>query len=84
MHSGETRYGAGDLLAVPAIRRDGSRISIEFSIALLTDAQGSVEGAVAVIRDVTERWNEQKGAPKAARRTEGGAEPSEVELQRRL
>jgi PAS domain S-box-containing protein len=59
MKTGQTRYGSGDLLAVPALRKDGSRISIEFSIALLSDETG-VEGAVAVIRDVTARWNEQK------------------------
>jgi PAS domain S-box-containing protein len=58
MESGQTRYGAGDLLAVPAVRKDGSRISIEFSIALLQDETGV--GAVAVIRDVTAGWNEQR------------------------
>src|SRR5690349_9509771 len=30
MESGKTRYGAGDLLAVPALRKDGRRISVEF------------------------------------------------------
>src|SRR5574337_719170 len=37
MATGETRYGAGDLLAVPALTRDGRRLSIEFSIVLLRD-----------------------------------------------
>jgi len=36
MASGVTSYGQR-LLAVPALRKDGQRISIEFSIALLKD-----------------------------------------------
>lgn len=29
MQTGESRYAAGDLLAVPGIRKDGSRVSLE-------------------------------------------------------
>src|SRR5262245_56009636 len=32
IRTGQTHYGAGDLLAVPALRKDRARISIEFSI----------------------------------------------------
>ncbi len=60
MQTGTTKYGK-DLLAVPAIRRDGKRISIEFSIALLRDASGRIESVVAVIRDVTARWEKEHG-----------------------
>ncbi len=60
IRSGTTKYGK-DLLAVPAIRGDGKRISIEFSIALLRDASGRIESVVAVIRDVTERWEKEHG-----------------------
>ena len=35
--AGETRYGVGDLLAVPALTRDGHRISVEFTIHLIRD-----------------------------------------------
>jgi PAS domain S-box-containing protein len=70
MKTGQTRYGSGDLLAVPALRKDGSRISIEFSIALLSNETG-VEGAIAVIRDVTERWNEQKELRRRLAEAEG-------------
>jgi PAS domain S-box-containing protein len=59
MDTGSTRYGAGELLAVPAVRKDGQRISLEFSIALLRDAD-HVRGAAAVLRDVTARWQEQR------------------------
>ncbi len=58
MESGATRYGA-EPLAVPGIRKDGSRISLEFSIALLRDG-GAVTGAAAVLRDVTARWLRDK------------------------
>src|SRR5215217_5581041 len=37
MRTGESRYGAGDLLSVPAIRKDGSRLSVEFTILPLRD-----------------------------------------------
>jgi PAS domain S-box-containing protein len=59
MDTGETIYAA-DLLAVPALRRDGGHISIEFTIALVRDRTGKILGAGAVIREVTDRWNREK------------------------
>lgn len=59
MASGVTKYGR-DALAVPAIRKDGSRISIEFNIILLRAQAGEVLGAAATIQDVTARWQQQK------------------------
>src|SRR5512145_3163354 len=56
MKSGATRYGEGQLLAVPALHKDGRQISIEFSIQLLKDGDGQIEWVVAVIRDVTQRF----------------------------
>ncbi|MGE3067496.1 MAG: PAS domain-containing protein, partial [Hyphomicrobiaceae bacterium] len=40
MRTGSTRYGAGDLLSVPALRKDGARISVEFSILPFRDTNG--------------------------------------------
>lgn len=60
MSTGTTKYGAGDLLAVPAMRKDGTRISLEFTIAILRDEAGEVLGPVAVMRDVTERWQRDR------------------------
>jgi PAS domain S-box-containing protein len=60
MDAGVTRYGAGQLLAVPALRKDGATLSIEFSIQLPRDETGRVLGAVAIVRDVTERWKREK------------------------
>ena len=54
MRTGETRY-ATELLAVPALRKDGARISLEFSVALLRDDAGQPSGIAAILRDVTER-----------------------------
>ncbi len=60
MKSGATHYGEGQLLAVPALHKDGRQISIEFSIQLLKDADHAVEWVVAFIRDVTERYGREK------------------------
>ena len=59
MLSGVTKYGS-DTLAVPAVTKDGERISIEFTINLLRDGDGKVLGPVAVVRDVTARWMREK------------------------
>jgi PAS domain S-box-containing protein len=59
MATGETDY-AGRMLAVPALRADGSRISVEFTVTLLRDPAGSVWGIGAILRDVTARWEQQR------------------------
>jgi PAS domain S-box-containing protein len=58
--TGESRYGHGDLLSVPGIRKDGQRISLEFTIVPLKDEQGSIQGMAAVMRDVTPRFEEMR------------------------
>jgi PAS domain S-box-containing protein len=60
MQTGATRYGAGDLLAVPARRSDGSRISIEFTITPFRDTAGKMLGIAAIMRDVSKRFEEMK------------------------
>ncbi|HSN13010.1 MAG TPA: PAS domain S-box protein, partial [Anaeromyxobacteraceae bacterium] len=60
MATGVSRYGKGDLLAVPAVTKDGRTISIEFTIQLPKDAAGRVVGSVAIIRDVTKRFQREK------------------------
>ncbi|HLN58056.1 MAG TPA: PAS domain S-box protein [Thermoanaerobaculia bacterium] len=59
MATGVTKYGS-DVLAVPALKKDGSRISIEFYILLLRGSSGEVAGAAAMILDVTARFLQQK------------------------
>jgi PAS domain S-box-containing protein len=60
MQTGQTRYGAGELLAVPAIRKDGSRISVEFTIVPFRDEHGAMVGIAATMRDVTARFEEMR------------------------
>jgi len=59
MLNGVTKYGS-ETLSVPAVTKDGERISIEFTINLLRDGDGKVLGPVAVVRDVTARWIREK------------------------
>jgi PAS domain S-box-containing protein len=59
MQTGITKYGR-DALAVPALRKDGSRISIEFTIVLVRSAEGGMMGAAAIVQDVTARWERDK------------------------
>lgn len=61
MRTGETRYGTGDLLAVPALAKDGRRISVEFTIVVVHGEDGSIAGMGAILRDVTARFEEMKG-----------------------
>jgi PAS domain S-box-containing protein len=58
MDTGESRYGRGDVLAVPGMRKDGSRISLEFTVTLLRDEDGRMLGIMALMRDVTTRFEE--------------------------
>jgi PAS domain S-box-containing protein len=53
--SGRSRY-ADDLLAVPSMCRDGTPLSLEFKVTLLTELDGRPEAIGAIIRDVTSRW----------------------------
>ena len=59
MATGVTRYGR-DVLAVPALKKDGTRISIEFYILLLRSPAGEILGSAALIQDVTARWQRDK------------------------
>ncbi len=60
MATGQTRYGAGDLLAVPALAKDARQISVEFTIILLHDAGRRITGMAAILRDVTARFEEMR------------------------
>ena len=60
IESGESRYGQGDVLAVPGIRMDGTSVSIEFTIIPLRDGGGRLIGLAAIMRDVTKRFEETR------------------------
>jgi signal transduction histidine kinase len=59
MATGTTKYGT-TLLKVPATHKDGRTLSIAFSVAMLFDAQHKVNGIAAVIRDETQRFQEDR------------------------
>jgi len=59
MQTGTTRYG-NDLLRVPALHKQGKSLSIAFTIAMMFDDTGKVSGVVAVIRDETLRFQEER------------------------
>jgi len=63
MQTGQTRY-ATDVLRVPAMHKKGRRLSIAFTIALLSSAENKVTGIVAVVRDETTRFNEERSLRK--------------------
>ena len=63
MRSGETRYGT-EVLRVPALRKDGRPLSIAFTVALLKSRDGAVEAIVAIMRDDTARWSEERALRK--------------------
>lgn len=60
MANGKTRYGA-DLLSVPALHQNGSRLSAEFSVVMLKGEDGRPLGVAAIMRDVTSRHQQEKG-----------------------
>ena len=57
--AGQTRY-AHDVLRVPALHKDGRGLSIAFTVGLLLGPQQKVTGLVAVIRDDTRRFAEER------------------------
>jgi PAS domain S-box-containing protein len=58
MKGRESRYGHGDVLAVPGIAKGGHKISIEFTIIPLRTGTGELIGLAAIMRDVTKRYEE--------------------------
>lgn len=75
MKGGESRYGAGDLLSVPARHKDGRQLSVEFTILPLHDDAGAMLGIAAFLRDVTARFEEMRALRRelAALKAQGSA-----------
>lgn len=69
MATGQTRYGT-QLLQVPALHADGSRLSIAFTVSLLTAADGRVTAIAAILRDETARFNEDRDLRRRLRELE--------------
>lgn len=60
MAGGASRYGEGEVLSVPAMRKDGARISVEFTVLPIRDEAGAIAGLAAFLRDVTPRFEEMR------------------------
>jgi PAS domain S-box-containing protein len=85
MRTGRSRYGAEELLSVPGIRRDGERISLEFTIVPLRDADSRMAGIAAILRDVTPRFRELKALRRRLAEHGAGPDPGPTDdaVQRR-
>lgn len=71
MQSGQTRY-ASDVLRVPALDKDGRTLSIAFTVALLYSDVKQVTGIVAIVRDETARFKEERDLRKRLAALEAG------------
>ena len=60
IESGHSRYADGDILSVPAVRKGGCAMSVEFTIVPLRDQSGELMGLAAIMRDVTKRFEEMR------------------------
>lgn len=69
LRTGETSYGS-EPLTVPGLNAAGERISLSFSITILTDDNGEIEGIAAVLHDVTEQWEKQRALRRRVRELE--------------
>ena len=63
MATGTTKYG-NDVLRVPAVHKDGRALSIAFTVAMLFTPEHKVASIVAVIRDETTRFNDDRALRK--------------------
>ncbi|MDB5941423.1 MAG: domain S-box protein [Ramlibacter sp.] len=63
METGKTKYG-NDVLRVPAVHKDGHTLSIAFTVALLHSPDGKVSAIVAVVRDESSRFAEERNLRK--------------------
>lgn len=72
MRTGVTRYGT-EVLRVPALHKDGRSLSIAFTVGLLHGPDGTVTGILAIIRDETRRWNDERQMRKRLSELESAA-----------
>ena len=63
MATGQTKYGT-TLLRVPAVNKAGQSLSIAFGVALLFGADGRPTAIASIIRDETQRFEQDRAARK--------------------
>jgi PAS domain S-box-containing protein len=59
MRTGHSRYGT-EVLRVPALHKDGRALSIAFTVALVNSPDSESHAIVAIVRDDTQRWKEER------------------------
>jgi PAS domain S-box-containing protein len=70
MRTGHSRYGS-EILRVPAAHKDGRRLSIAFTVALVRSTDGKIQAIAAIIRDETTRWEAERALRKRIAELEG-------------
>ncbi|MFC4523737.1 PAS domain-containing protein [Cupriavidus pinatubonensis] len=70
--TGDSHYGAGDFLAVPRIRKNGQRVSLDLSSVALRDAHGEIAGLATIMRDVTRGFEEVRSLQDELAAAKGG------------
>jgi PAS domain S-box-containing protein len=73
MATGTTKYG-NDLLRVPAVHKDGRAMSIAFTVAMLSTPEQKVGAIVAIIRDETARFNDERALKRRVAELEAQAQ----------
>ena len=63
METGHTKYG-NDVLRVPAMGKGGKLLSIAFTVAMLFGPDGKVVAIASVMRDETDRFNQDRALRK--------------------
>ncbi|POB10524.1 PAS domain S-box protein [Sulfobacillus sp. hq2] len=76
VQTGERRYPDGAVLAVPAMRKDGVRISVEFTVVPFYNEDHVLTGIAAVLRDVTRQFQELQALRRRVAQGQGGLSPS--------
>ena len=71
--SGETKY-AGQVMTTRAMHKDGRKLYVDFSFAMLKAERGQVVGAMAAGRDATQRFLAERA--RRMRESAGGASAS--------
>ena len=70
MAEGQSKYGT-QLLSVPARHKDGHQLFSDFSIVMLKDETGRVEGVAAILRDTTAQKTKEKEMRERIKELEG-------------
>ena len=73
---GKTRTG-DRVMATRALRKDGSRLYVDMNFAVIVDKSGHAEGALAIGRNITERYLADKALRKHMTELETKVKPSE-------